>query len=80
MAQAAASSDSVSDVGELAERRELQALAGDDADRAEHDQAAGRAEKAADHGVRHIADRAAHPRHAEAAEHDAGHDGRKRQA
>ena len=38
---------------------------------------AGGAEKAADHRVGHIADGAAHPRDAETAQHDAGHDGRK---
>jgi hypothetical protein len=63
------------DILELAERCKLQALAGDDADRAEKDQAAGRAEKSADHRIGYIADRTADPRHSAAAEHDAGRDG-----
>ena len=37
----------------------------------------GGAEEAADHGIGHIADGAAHPRQAEAAQYDAGHDGRE---
>ena len=44
-------------------------------DSTEKDQAAGGAEKSADHGIGHVTDRPAHPRHAEAAEHDAGGDG-----
>ena len=68
------------EIFELIERCELQAMAGDDADRAEQDQAAGRAEKSADHRIGHIADRAAHPRHPEAAEHDPGRDGWQAQA
>ncbi len=67
-------------VCELIEGRELKAVAGDDADRAEQDQAAGGAEKSADHRIGHIADRAAHPRHAEAAQHDAGRDAGEAQA
>ena len=63
------------DVRELVKRRELKAQAGDDADRAQNDQAGGRAEEPADDGIGHIADRATHPRHAEAAKHDAGDDG-----
>jgi len=58
----------------MIEGSELKAVAGDDANRAQQDQAAGGAEKSADHGIRHIADRAPHPRHAEAAQHDAGGD------
>jgi len=54
-------------VCELIERRELEPVTGDDANRTENDQAAGRAEKSADHRIRHIADRAAHPRHPETA-------------
>jgi len=65
------------EICEPIERRKLKALAGDDANRTENDQAAGSAEKSADHRVRHIADRAAHPRHPETTEHDAGDDGRK---
>ena len=42
---------------------ELEAVAGDDANGAQKNQKAGGAEKSADHRVRHIADRAAHPRH-----------------
>ena len=42
------------DICELTERRKLKALAGDDANRTENDQAAGRAEKSADHRVRHL--------------------------
>ncbi len=65
------------DVGELIERRQLKAMAGDDADRAQNDQAGGGAEEPAHDGIGHITDRAAHPRHPEAAQHDAGDDGRK---
>ena len=75
MAQAAAQFGQHQHVGEPVECSELKALAGDDVDSTENDQAAGGAEEAADHGVRHVADRAAHPRHAEAAKHDAGGDG-----
>ncbi len=57
---------------EMVEGRKLQLDSGDDPDRAEQDQAAGGAEEAADHGVGHVADGAAHPRQAKAAEHEAG--------
>ncbi len=60
---------------EPVECRKLKSFPRDDANRAEKQQAADRAEKSADHGVRHVADRAAHPRHPEAAEHEAGDNG-----
>jgi hypothetical protein len=61
----------------LIEGRKLQAMAGDDANGAQQDQEAGGPEKSADHRVGHIADRAAHPRQPEAADHEAGRDAGK---
>jgi hypothetical protein len=79
MAQAAASSYRQfvhrEEVCEPVEGGKLETQAGDDANRTENDQAAGRAEEPADHRVRHVTDRAAHPRHPEAAQHETGDDG-----
>jgi len=61
---------------ELVEGRKLQPVAGDDPDRTEQDQAAGRAQKSADDGIGDVADGATHPRNAESAQHDAGSDRR----
>ena len=74
-----ASSDSVRMSSNWPSVANCKALTGDDADRAEKDEAAGRRQKAADHRIGHIADRAAHPRHSETAQHDAGQDGRERE-
>ena len=73
MAQAAASSDRFSRLSQLVPSVvNCSRMTGDDADRTQNDQATGGAEKAADHGIGYITDRAAHPRQAEAAEHQAG--------
>jgi hypothetical protein len=62
-------------IREPIECRKLKSLPRDDANRAENEQAADSAEKSADHRVGHVADRAAHPRQPETAEHDAGDNG-----
>ena len=64
-------------VGEARQRRQLHRVAGDDPDRAEGDEQSSRPEEAADHGVRHVADRPAHPRQAQPAQHDPRHRGRQ---
>ncbi len=49
----------------------MKTVAGYDTDRTQNEQAAGGAEEPTYDGIGHITDRAAHPRHPEAAKHDA---------